>query len=198
VGRNSTGRPGNTLEQLAYTLIGSPRDPHPKVGKDQGTRIVKSTFSATHPRGSMGLCFTSGQPTRRKTWCGSHAARTCWLFEENHPPKTGAYSGIDCSKLATLLLQRNWTRHLGNNIVVGLNSGLRMIPTVGRLSLLTALLKYRSTLSRGRQPGRSPVTRGHNRGLKAATKLVERPLVAVTGSVSLAKSAKPNAAPIAR
>ena len=41
--------------------------------------------------------------------------------KESHPPATGAYSGIDWSKFAALLLQRNMTRHRGSNVVIGLN-----------------------------------------------------------------------------
>ena len=46
--------------------------------------------------------------------------------KENYPPQTGAYSGVDWSTLATLLLQRNGKRHRGSNIVVGLDRGLGM------------------------------------------------------------------------
>jgi hypothetical protein len=69
------------------------------------------------------------------------------------------------------------------------------------VKLLTEIQTYIATskwkLSRGGKPGRSPVTWGHNRALKQATNLGARPSVAVKGSVSLAKPANMNAAPIA-
>jgi hypothetical protein len=46
--------------------------------------------------------------------------------KESHPPKTEAYSGIDWSTLAALLLQRDKTRHCMSNTVVGLNRGFGM------------------------------------------------------------------------
>ena len=94
------------------------------MGRDHGTRErSNSRFLRRILKGVWGCALNPVNPQDGKLGADRMQQEWTGSLKENLSPKTGAYSGVDWSTLAALLLQRNGTRNRGSNIVVGLDRG---------------------------------------------------------------------------